>query len=56
MDNKTFIENLKKQHIKNDKKRFELLKQYNVENIKYKEEKDKKSDNIDELEQQLENL
>lgn len=54
--NKEFINKMKKQHIKNDKKRLEKLKHYQIEIIEYKEEKDKKNDNIDELERQIEEL
>lgn len=55
-DNKTFIENSKRKHIKNDKIRLIKINQYEIKIIEHKEEKDKKKENIDELEKQLDQL
>lgn len=55
-DNKTFIENSKRKHIKNDKIRLIKINQYEIKIIEHKEEKDKEKENIDELEKQLDQL
>ena len=56
MNNKEFIQNLKKQHIKNDKKRLEKIKHYQIEIIEYRENKDNENNNIEELEKQIDKL
>jgi hypothetical protein len=56
MNNQEYINKLKEQHIKNDKKRLEKIKHYQIEIIEYKEKKDKENDNINELERQIEEL
>ncbi len=55
-DNKTFIENSKRKHIKNDKIRLIKIHQYEIKIIEHKEEKDKEKENIDELEKQIDKL
>ena len=55
-NNKEFIENLKRQHIKNNKKRGEKIKHCKIEIIEYREQKDKENSNIEELEKQIDEL
>ena len=54
--NKTFIENSKRKHIKNDKIRLIKINQYEIKIIEHNEEKDKEKENINELEKQLDQL